>query len=288
VTIAPLVCEDLARLEPVASVVRTIGPSLVVTLLLDGPQLSSRWTARYASVLADDPGSSVCTLSSYGLVRRCCPAGCAQSSVVALWKDASGQLIEIALEDGADAVLVATHVTIGDSSTADGRRHPGTISTLRLAAVQSIRALRPIPTGGARPRYARSTDEDRRPALDDREISKATSWAEALAEAAVSDPASIDRLLSQAKSRDWRTPLGLPAPSPLFTGAIDALRRGLPQPPTLVGLYAAAARLRRSSKAAAVVTGRLLEIALDQRIFAEVQAGRLAPDVLRSLQEPPG
>jgi hypothetical protein len=125
VTIAPLVCEDLARLEPVSSIVRTIGPSLVVILLLDGPQLSSRWTARYASVLADDPGSSVCTLSSYGLVRRCCPAGCAQSSVVVLWKDASGQLIEIALEDGADAVLVATHVTIGDSSTADGRKASG-------------------------------------------------------------------------------------------------------------------------------------------------------------------
>jgi hypothetical protein len=56
VTAAPLVCEDLARLDEVADLVRRIGPSLVVALLLDGPQLSSRWPSRYASVLADDPG----------------------------------------------------------------------------------------------------------------------------------------------------------------------------------------------------------------------------------------
>jgi hypothetical protein len=57
VTLVSLVCEDLARLDEVADLLRAIGPTLVVTTLLDGPQLASRWTARYASVLADDPGS---------------------------------------------------------------------------------------------------------------------------------------------------------------------------------------------------------------------------------------
>src|SRR5215469_16946578 len=55
VTLVSLVCEDLARIDEVSDLLRAIGPTLVVTTLLDGPQLASRWTARYASVLADDP-----------------------------------------------------------------------------------------------------------------------------------------------------------------------------------------------------------------------------------------
>ena len=39
-TTAPLICEDLARLDEVADLLRRIGPSLVVGLLLDGPQLT--------------------------------------------------------------------------------------------------------------------------------------------------------------------------------------------------------------------------------------------------------
>jgi hypothetical protein len=45
----------------VAELLRDVGPALVVTILLDGPQLGSRWTAPCASVLADDPGSAVLT-----------------------------------------------------------------------------------------------------------------------------------------------------------------------------------------------------------------------------------
>ncbi len=54
-----LICEDLARSDPCQDVVRAIGPNLVIALLMDGPQLESRWPARYATVLADDPGSGV-------------------------------------------------------------------------------------------------------------------------------------------------------------------------------------------------------------------------------------
>jgi hypothetical protein len=66
VTLASLVCEDLAQTDDVAAVIRAVGPMIVVTPLLDGPQLGSRWAARYASVLADDPGSAVLTLTSFG------------------------------------------------------------------------------------------------------------------------------------------------------------------------------------------------------------------------------
>ncbi len=56
ITVAAVVCEDLARIDGVAELLRSVGPTLVVTLLLDGPQLASRWTSRYAGVLADDTG----------------------------------------------------------------------------------------------------------------------------------------------------------------------------------------------------------------------------------------
>jgi hypothetical protein len=65
-----LVCEDLAHNDDIAQLIRSVGPTVVFNVLLDGPQLSSRWTARYASVLADDPGSAVLTLTSYGMVER--------------------------------------------------------------------------------------------------------------------------------------------------------------------------------------------------------------------------
>lgn len=70
------------------------------------PQLNSRWAARYASVLADDPGSAVMTLTSYGMVQRSRPRGREASPVIALWKDASRGVREIPLEAGAHGVLL--------------------------------------------------------------------------------------------------------------------------------------------------------------------------------------
>ena len=75
ITMVSLVCEDLAQIDDVAEIIRSVGPTVVVTPLLDRPQLSSRWAARYASVLADDPGSGVLTLTSLGMVQRCRPQG---------------------------------------------------------------------------------------------------------------------------------------------------------------------------------------------------------------------
>src|SRR5262249_25417265 len=106
VTLAFVVCEDLAQIDEVAEVLRSVGPTIVITPLLDGPQLSSRWAARYASVLADDPGSAVLTLTSYGMAQRCRPRGRDFSPIIALWKDSARGTREIPLESGAHGVLL--------------------------------------------------------------------------------------------------------------------------------------------------------------------------------------
>jgi len=45
-TLCPLICEDLARQDPIADLIRTVGPSLVITILMDGPQKIDRWSSR--------------------------------------------------------------------------------------------------------------------------------------------------------------------------------------------------------------------------------------------------
>ena len=57
-------------------------------------------------MLADDPGSAVLTLTSFGMVQRSRPGGRDPSTVVALWKDPERGFREIPLESGAQAVLL--------------------------------------------------------------------------------------------------------------------------------------------------------------------------------------
>jgi hypothetical protein len=85
--VSALVCEDLARQEPVLPAVAAVGPTLVNALLLDGPQLPNRWPGRYATVLAEDPGSSVLTVSNLGMIDRSAMPGADNRKVVGLWKD---------------------------------------------------------------------------------------------------------------------------------------------------------------------------------------------------------
>lgn len=120
-TLCPLICEDLAQPDPVASIIRQVGPSLVIGLLLDGPQLAERWPARYASVFADDPGCAVLTLTSLGMAQRSRPPGFSPSRSVALWKDAHSGLRELSLDEGASALTVVTAVHHRFAMTADGR-----------------------------------------------------------------------------------------------------------------------------------------------------------------------
>ncbi len=137
-TLCHLVCEDLARLDPVSDVIRSAGPNLVIALLLDGPQLEARWPGRYASVLADDPGSSVLTLTSLGMVKRCLPRGRTPSRVIALWKDSRRGVQELALDPSARGLLLSICGFKEKEWTADGRPGPENPALLVLAAVEQV------------------------------------------------------------------------------------------------------------------------------------------------------
>lgn len=136
-TLCPLICEDLAQPDPVARIIRETGPSLVLGLLLDGPQLAERWPARYASVFADDPGCAVLTLTSLGMAQRSLPPGFSPSRSVALWKDAHSGIRELTLDEGAAALAVTATVHHGFAMTADGRSVP--TAQLLLEDVRQVR-----------------------------------------------------------------------------------------------------------------------------------------------------
>ena len=156
VTTAPLVCEDLARLDEVADLVRRIGPGLVVAVLLDGPQLPSRWACRYASILADDPGAAILTLTSLGMAALSRPPGTARSRVVAHWNGAAQGTRAIELAPRASAILLSTEIARGTSWTADGRRHAD-VPALTLASVRQLHAGRKR-VSGARPHAQAARD----------------------------------------------------------------------------------------------------------------------------------
>lgn len=137
-TMCHLVCEDLARQEPVAQIIRSVGPSLVIALLLDGPQIASRWPAQYAAVLADDPGSSVLTVTCLGMALRSRPPGKAESRVVGLWKDAERGMSELTLNSGSSGLLLSISASWTTQWSADGRSDGGATSQLVLSGVEQI------------------------------------------------------------------------------------------------------------------------------------------------------
>lgn len=135
-TIVPLVCEDLARLDEVADLLRRVGPGLVVSLLLDGPQLPQRWPCRYASLLADEPGSAVLTLTSFAMAARSHPAGTRRSRAVAVWSEPGAGLRQIDLGPGATGIGLRLSVRAKTVWTADGRRHEDSPSATLRDVVQ--------------------------------------------------------------------------------------------------------------------------------------------------------
>ena len=140
VTLACLICEDLARPDPAAELIRAVAPNLVIVLLMDGPQTESRWPARYASVLADDPGSSVLTLTSLGMVDRSRDRQKFKASrKIALGKDMSEGAVEIDLAEGAEAaVLTLTKDARHSEQTCDGRRPASDQKLLVLSHVEPV------------------------------------------------------------------------------------------------------------------------------------------------------
>ncbi len=83
----------------------------------------SRWPGRYAGALADDPGSSVLTLTSLGASKLSKPLGGAanRSRTIALWRDAKNGAKELDLPEGSSALLLNLSVEHQIERTVDGR-----------------------------------------------------------------------------------------------------------------------------------------------------------------------
>ncbi|MBZ9995861.1 hypothetical protein [Mesorhizobium sp. BH1-1-4] len=129
-SLTTLICEDLARVDPCQVVLRSIGPNLVIALLMDGPQLEGRWPGRYATVLAEDPGSSVLTFTSLGLIERQNAQQLEKpntqqrfplSSSVGLWKDEANGVQRLELPRSADAICLQLKAASKTEHTLDGR-----------------------------------------------------------------------------------------------------------------------------------------------------------------------
>jgi hypothetical protein len=267
ITLVFLVCEDLAQIDNVAEIVRSVGPTIVVTPLLDGPQLSSRWAARYASVLADDPGSAVMTLTSYGMVQRCRPRGRDSSRVIGLCKDPVRGLREVALEPGAQGVLLTL---CGDRAlrySADGRDPANNVTEYFAVNVCQIRA------DPAKSRLSNSEATLTAPSpLEVNELTILTGWAQSLAEALMFDPSCVDALLTQANgSTQWRAKLGIAEPSPQLTRALYFLSQVIREVDFRQGMVLDA-----------------LHVALREDRPTEATLDRLARAVLRSALEQVG
>jgi predicted amidohydrolase len=142
-TFSVLICEDLARPDPVGEMLRAVGPNLVIALLLDGPQVRGRWSERFATVLADDPGCSVLSVTSFGMMQLGSGSRTSASRSVALWKDPSA-LAEIELPEGAEAVLISLSSSAREEWSADGRGDRETAAFLRLVGVRGIKAKKSL------------------------------------------------------------------------------------------------------------------------------------------------
>jgi len=138
-SLAVLVCEDLARFDPVLPVINSVGPNLVIALLMDGPQLERRWPGRYATVLADDPGSAVLTLSSLGMIRRSTMPGAGDQRQIALWKQAGGSACELSLPSGDHALLLSLTTSPYGQTTMDRRHDDGGTRRFVLSGARGVR-----------------------------------------------------------------------------------------------------------------------------------------------------
>ncbi|MCZ8406679.1 hypothetical protein O9649_02655 [Achromobacter dolens] len=117
-----LICEDLARNDPAMSVVRAVGPNLVIALLMDGPQLAQRWPGKYATVLGEDPGSGVLSVTCAAMLDRSNNNydGTTQRSV-GLWRSDGSSGVEINLPQNYHGVLLNIHSCFVEQHTLDTR-----------------------------------------------------------------------------------------------------------------------------------------------------------------------
>jgi hypothetical protein len=267
ITLVYLVCEDLAQSDGLADVLRAVAPTIVAAFLLDGPQLASRWAARYASVLADDPGSVVQTLTSFGMTERSRPHGRDASRVIALWKDPLRGLREIPLEPGAQGVLLSASFDRTKRRSADGRTPVANATQGFLVSVYQIRA-----DGARAARRSPAPDAPAAPELDVDDLTVLTGWAEAFAEMLAFAPERADAVAAEARpDAPWRAVFGIAAPSRSLGQAIESLARTVrgEMPGTVVTFDAALSSSRADGPAENSLdrlARRVLQSALEQRL----------------------
>jgi hypothetical protein len=115
-----------------------------VALLMDGPQLGSRWPGRYASVLADEPGCSVLSLTCAATVdlsnayhvATAHPATLPER-VIARWTQA-GATKDIVLPDAANGVLLTLQSNPRHQTTLDNRSDQSHARELSFVSQYSI------------------------------------------------------------------------------------------------------------------------------------------------------
>jgi hypothetical protein len=266
-TLVSLVCEDLAQNDEIAGLMRSVGPTVLLAALLDGPQLTSRWAARYASVLADDPGSAVLTLTSFGMVQRSRPHAHEASRVIALWKDPATGVREIPLETGAQGVLLTVCMDRATRRSADGRWPVDNGTYCFDVALQQITAA----SAGTEPASPHSHSFTPH-LLETDDLTVLTGWAEAVAEVLAHAPDRLEAVLAEARADvSWRDKLGLPQPSPRLSQAIDAMAGAVRAATSADGatsfdaLLAVAADDRRDEDGLERVARRVLLSMLEQR-----------------------
>ncbi len=278
ITLISLVCEDLARMDDVAAMIHSVGPTVIFVPLLDGPQLNSRWSARYASVFADDPGSTVLTLSSFGMVRRSRPHGRDSSSVVGLWKDPVTGAHEIPLEAGAEGVLLSVCGSPTSRRTADGRFPVDNATNYFSVSVGQVRASS-VNSGPSTSTIAPLAPR----LLECDELTVLTGWAEAAAEMLACAPERVDAVLADARQGSaWRAALEIAEPSPQLSKAIHSIgrviREATPQGgvPILDALHFPSQEDERSEDSLDRLARRVLRMAIEGlriRRASEVRSG---------------
>jgi hypothetical protein len=134
-SLATLICEDLARTDPAMTAIRAVGPNLVVALLMDGPQLAVRWPGRYATVLAEDPGSAVLSFTCAAMVDRSNWLEAKPARSIGLWRDGAGRTQEIGLPVGAQGVVLTLQSKPKHQNTLDNRSDDSLSRQLTLRTV---------------------------------------------------------------------------------------------------------------------------------------------------------
>lgn len=148
--VTTLICEDLARIEPCQTALRSVGPNLTLVLLMDSAQIIGRWPAQYAGVLSDDPGTSVLTLTSFGLINRSNLSEGYDSRAIALWREPyTGKAKPILLPKGYHAQLLSIRRETVRETTLDGRGDNGDSAIVwRFSGLVPIKSDYHPPGGG--------------------------------------------------------------------------------------------------------------------------------------------